>query len=90
MDFKEVESSNIAAIGYEAGNPDTDFGTLGVRFTSGDEYQYADVPATIAAELFTAESVGKAFNQMVRGEYTALKVEEFGEDDDLEELDAKE
>lgn len=85
MDYKEVESSNILAIGFEK-----ETGTLGVTFTSGDEYLYSDVPESIYDELLVAESVGKAFNQMIRGEYVALKVEDFGDDDDLEELDAKE
>ncbi len=87
MEYQEVTSSNIAAVGFEASVPVSEFGTLGIRFTSGDEYLYSDVPTTVAEALLGAESVGKAFYAMVRGKYSTLKVEEFGEDDDLEELE---
>jgi hypothetical protein len=89
MKMREVVSSNIAAIGYEAGNPETDMGTLQVRFSSGSEYTYEDVPAQVAQELFEAESVGQAFFATIRNKYTTIKLEaeEYGEDGDLEEIE---
>jgi len=74
--WQEVSSSNIAAIAYVAGDPaETDLGELYVRFSSGAEYAYADVPAQVAEDLFTAESVGRVFYAKVRDQFKAAKIE---------------
>lgn len=64
MDMQPVSSSNIAAIGYEA-----DTQTLGVRFNNGTTWHYEEVPQEVFDELSGAESVGRTFNQLVKGSY---------------------
>lgn len=89
MEMREVDSSNIAAIGYKAGDPDTNLGTLQVRFSSGSEYTYEGVPAQVVEELFEADSVGRTFFATIRGKYETIKLEaeEYGEDGDLEVME---
>jgi len=48
-----VNSSNIQSIGY-----DTQSATLEVEFTSGDVYQYYDVPEHLYGEFMRASSLG--------------------------------
>jgi hypothetical protein len=74
--MREVESSNIAAIGYQAGDPNTDMGTLHIRFGNGVTYEYLDVPAFLAEEMFEAESIGKFVNISIRNQYEGTKLEE--------------
>lgn len=64
--MKTVESSNIHAIGWADG-------TLTVRFKNGTEYSYANVPAGVHANLMTAESVGRHFNEHIKGKYDHTK-----------------
>lgn len=63
-DMIEVESSNIAAVGYE-----DDTSTLVVRFNSGSEYRYYGVAKEVFDELLNAPSKGRYFNQNIRGIY---------------------
>jgi hypothetical protein len=63
----EVESSNIAAVGYKDG-------FLHVRFQNGATYEYENVPDDVATALFEAESVGRFFNGAIRGQYQAVKL----------------
>ena len=65
-----VESSNIAAAGYDA-----DALTLRVRFTSGDEYVYIGVTEDVGQAFFEAESVGRYFNANIRHAYTFEKID---------------
>lgn len=58
--MKEVKSSNIHAIGWKDG-------MLMVRFKNGTEYHYYDVPEDEHKKLMAAESVGKHFNQHIKG-----------------------
>lgn len=63
-----VTSSNIASTGY-----DPKAQLLAVRFLSGPAPCYfGPVPAEIAAQLAGAESVGKAFGQLIRGKWHPL------------------
>jgi hypothetical protein len=48
---------------------------LTVTFKNGDSYIYAGVPADVYATVESAESKGKAFNELVKGKYQATKVE---------------
>ena len=64
IDWIEVESSNIAAIGSEVGNPN-----LYVRFTSEAEYVYYDVGEDVVQEFLDAESKGKYLNEHIKGVY---------------------
>jgi len=66
----EVESSNIASIGY---NSQTN--SLFITFVSGKEYEYYDVPFEVYEGLRDADSVGSYFWKNVRNAsygYSAL------------------
>lgn len=56
-----VESSNIAAIGH-----DPLASVMTVQFHAGTRYAYANVSADIFNEILMADSVGKAFNLLVK------------------------
>lgn len=66
-----VESSNIAAIGYDA-----DSRTLQVDFTTGKRYQYQNVPPETFAEFKAADSVGKYFAASIRKEFLSVPLTE--------------
>ncbi len=70
MEMIQVESSNIAAVGY---NEETK--ELHIEFNSGKTYSYQDVPKEIAVNLVKADSVGKYFHAHIRNagyEYAEL------------------
>jgi len=67
MDMKPITSSNIAAAGYENG-------TLRIRFSSGAEYDYHDVPEELGLGIFEAESAGKYFHGAIRSTFQGVKV----------------
>ncbi len=69
-EMRDVESSNIAAAGY-----DPDRQRLTVRFKSGDTYVYDGVPEQLGEDFFTAESVGKFFNGAIRSSFEGKKQE---------------
>ena len=64
IEWIEVESSNIAAIGYE-GNDKNLKTELHVQFENNSEYVYKDVPADIVQEFLDADSKGKYLNQNI-------------------------
>lgn len=64
MELKPVESSNIAAIGYDGDNA-----ALYVQFTSGKTYEYPSVPPEVFAAFEKAESKGRFFAAEVRPKY---------------------
>jgi hypothetical protein len=85
FEYRDVESSNIAAIAYvvEYADPDDDIkmGTLGVKFKTkveGEltEYRFIGVPEDRFLELASANSTGKAFNELIRGKYESEKYSE--------------
>jgi hypothetical protein len=61
FDIYPIHSSVIAALGYDDATQ-----TLGVRFNSGTEYLYFDVPEELFVEIATAKSVGQVFDEKVR------------------------
>ena len=63
-----VDSSNIAAIGYDANSQ-----TLEVEFLNGSIYQYYAVPQYIYDGLMSADSHGKYFDANVKKEGYAYK-----------------
>ena len=74
MDMKAVESSNIAAIGYDAEDK-----RLRVTFKSGATYDYLNVEPETHDALIGADSVGSAFHRLIRSQgdtYPYLKVVE--------------
>lgn len=62
-----VKSSNIRAVGYEAG-------TLEIEFTNGSVHAYSGVPQEVYSAMVGAESVGKYFSANVRGKFESVKV----------------
>lgn len=66
---EKVESSRIAAIGYEATTR-----TLEIAFTNGHVYQYFGVPTSVHQALMLSESKGKFFNDNIRDAYEFKRV----------------
>lgn len=56
-----VESSNIAALGFDHHEK-----TLIAEFKSGDLYLYDAVPQETFGAVLAAESKGKAFNDLIK------------------------
>jgi hypothetical protein len=61
MDYMPVSSSTIAEVGYE---PESS--TLAVRFHSGMEYHYFQVPKEVFDGFLMASSCGQYFDQYVK------------------------
>lgn len=64
MLMEKVESSNVAAVGYELSTE-----TLRVEFKSGAIYDYSDVPELVHKQLVGAPSVGSFFNSTIKNSY---------------------
>ena len=64
-----VSSSNIRSIGY-----DQQSATLEVEFTSGDVYQYFNVPEHLYQGLMSAASKGQFLNDSIKYSYRYQKV----------------
>lgn len=64
MKRQQVESSNLASVGYRA-----EEATLEVEFRNGRVYRYFGVPERVVWELLRAESKGKTFNRRIRNAY---------------------
>jgi hypothetical protein len=47
---------------------------LGAYFKNGSRYFYAGVPASVAKTLYAAPSVGKFFNQNIKGKYPTTRL----------------
>jgi hypothetical protein len=69
MELQQVESSNIAAIGYSQ-----DEQLLYIEFKNGSTYKYAQVEFETYTELMDAESHGKYFQAKIRGHYEFDKI----------------
>ncbi len=67
--WESVESSNIDMIGY-----DQDSSQLHVRFKSGAEYVYDEVPVAVHEEFLDADSKGKFLNERIKGRYEYRRV----------------
>jgi hypothetical protein len=65
---KSVESAMASSIGY-----DPDRNMLQVEFNSGAVYQYEGVDQQTWQQLESAESVGKFYNQAIRGTYQGYR-----------------
>jgi hypothetical protein len=61
MMMQPVESSNVAAVGYD---PQTK--EMAVRFKSGSTYVYSGVSPEEHEALLSADSVGRHFNAQFR------------------------
>jgi len=69
MDREIVSSSNIAAIGYEAGTE-----TLEVEFTNGSIYQYYNVPQVTYEQFMASGSKGQFFHASIRNVFGYSRV----------------
>jgi len=69
MEWVEVESSNIEAIGYIKETKE-----LMVQFTSGVVYAYYDVPEEVYQDFLDAESKGKYLAEHIKDAYKYDKV----------------
>ena len=59
-----VQSSNLAAVGY-----DSRCNLLEVEFHNGSVYRYFDVPRNVMRSLMQAQSKGGFFNSYIRMHY---------------------
>lgn len=78
MEWIEVVSTNIKAVAYDAV-----LSKLHVKFNSGAEYVYLDVPVEVFNGLVEAPSTGRFFADEIRGKY-----EYYREEDDTQEASA--
>ncbi len=70
MDRELVDSSMIASIGYDQSS-----GTVEVEFrSSGQAWQYYDVPESTYNDVRAAGSLGKAFNAMIKSHFREARV----------------
>jgi len=69
MERTPVQSSNLAAIGY---NPDT--AILEVEFLNGSIYEYKNVPQGVYDEFISASSHGSYFNREISKNYPYEKI----------------
>lgn len=67
MTLQPVQSSNIAAIGYDAETQ-----VLTVQFHSGRSYNYANVPETEHLAFLDASSKGQFFNAHIKDQYAEM------------------
>ncbi|TET43042.1 MAG: KTSC domain-containing protein [Dehalococcoidia bacterium] len=67
--WESVESTNIDMIGY-----DEDNSQLHVKFRSGAEYVYNEVPPAVYQEFLDSDSKGKFLNERIKGRYNYARV----------------
>lgn len=65
-----VESSNMAAVGYDAPSQ-----TLHVQFKGGSHYTHAGVSPEAHAALMAAESKGSHYSKNIKGKFPHTKLE---------------
>lgn len=71
MTLSPVESSNIAAVGYDAARRH-----LFVQFKSAGVYRYADVPPDVVASFMGADSIGGYFARYIKGAFKHTRIED--------------
>ncbi len=70
MDRDAVNSSMISSIGY-----DRSTGIVEIEFrSSGQIWQYMNVPEIIYNEVRYADSIGKSFNALIKNQYQGIRV----------------
>lgn len=67
--WASVDSSNIDALKF-----DPQGGNLHVRFKTGAEYIYEDVPVELVEGLYHASSVGRFLRENIMDNYTHRRV----------------
>ena len=68
MTLQSVNSSNIAAVGYDASSQ-----TLTIEFRSGGTYEFYDVPEGVYVAFLKASSHGRYFQSEIRGRYRYVR-----------------
>lgn len=69
--WDNLKSSNISGIRYDPiKNPDKaiEIGNLTVTFKNGSQYLYENVPLEVTRKIVSAESIGKAFNELIKAD----------------------
>jgi hypothetical protein len=61
MKWTPVQSSQILEVGH-----DSDTNKLGIKFSSGATYHYANVPAHMHNAMLNAPSVGRYFGEYIK------------------------
>jgi len=69
MKRTNVDSSNLASIGYDATKQ-----ILEIEFNHGGVYQYFDVPKDVYDELMSASSHGRYFVHNIKDGYEYVKI----------------
>jgi hypothetical protein len=69
MDRRVVQSSNIAAVGYDDAS-----NTLEVEFSNGATYQYFNVPPHLFEAMMAAPSKGSFLNANVKNLFPFSRV----------------
>ena len=69
IERRPVESSNLAAVGYDARRR-----LLEIEFRSGGIYRYFEVPAEVHGQLLAAESKGRFFAKHIRDRFRFERV----------------
>lgn len=77
---KVANSSNIAGIAFVKDGPETQSGTLRIKFHSGGEYEYSNFGEELAEQFFAAESKGSFFHRKIKNSFIGVKVEEVPEE----------
>lgn len=70
MQLETVDSTAIHAIGYNA-----ETRTLEIIFTGGGIYHFAGVPAPLYSRMKRAASLGKFFQEHVRGRFRFSRID---------------
>jgi hypothetical protein len=69
MEMRQVASSNIRSVGYDA-----DTQILRVEFHNGSAYEYRNVPLVVYEEFMGSSSLGAYLNRNLRHNYPYEKV----------------
>lgn len=69
MTITNIKSSNIKTIDYNE-----EIQTLTIEFQSGSKYAYSNVPKSVFARLFSADSIGRYVSENIRNNYTYVRL----------------
>lgn len=73
--WDDLDSSNISSMAFLLTNAQEDIGLLNVTFKNGKKYSYPQVPKKLVTEVLESESIGKAFNKLIKPFYPGTKHE---------------
>lgn len=76
IDLTPVESSNIAAIGFDLVDPEMGDGELYVQFKTGHTFRFFQVPRERYKAFMDASSKGGYFSRFIRKKYHGEKLED--------------